>query len=113
MEQVLRRDGYITVSSQPVRSFHDATQTVDVTVQVKKGPQFRFGALHIEGLDAATQQRLVTLWTLPGGAPMNQPYIDEFVRSALPILRGKFRTFSSELHVHPGENVVDVTLKFR
>jgi hypothetical protein len=27
-------------------------------------------------------------------------------------LRGKVRTSSSELHVHAGANVVDVTLKF-
>ena len=82
-------------------------------MQVKKGPQFRFGDLQIEGLDPGTQQRLAGLWKLPKGAPMNQPYVDEFVRSALPILRGKFRTSGSELHLHSGENVVDVTLKFR
>src|ERR1035441_1788105 len=105
MEQVLRRDGYITTSSQPVRSFHDPTQIVDVTVQVKKGPQFRFGELQIEGLDPGTQQRLAGLWKLPKGAPMNQPYVDEFVRSALPIFGGKFRTSGSELHVHSSENV--------
>jgi outer membrane protein assembly factor BamA len=113
MEQVLRRDGYITASSQPVRSFHDPTQIVDVTVQVKKGPLFRFGELHIEGLDTATQQRLARLWKLPKGAPMNQYYVDDFFRSVLPSLRGKVRTYGSELHVHSGENVVDVTLKFR
>ncbi len=113
MEQVLRRDGYIRVSSQAVRAFHDPTQIVDVTVQVKKGPQFLFGELEIEGLDADTQQRLRARWNLPSGAPMNQPYTDEFVRSALPILRGKFKTYGSELHVRPGGNVVDVALKFR
>ena len=113
MEQVLRRDGYITVSSEPVRSFHDPEQVVDVNVEVKKGPQFLFGELHIEGLDPGAQQRLAALWKLPGGAPMNQPYIDEFVRSVLPLLKGKFRTFGSELHVRTGANVVDVTLKFR
>ena len=113
MEQVLRRDGYITASSQPVRSFHDPTQIVDVTVQVKKGPLFRFGELHIEGLDTATQQRLARLWKLPKGAPMNQYYVDDFFRSVLPSLRGKVRTYGSELHVHSGEIVVDVTLKFR
>jgi outer membrane protein assembly factor BamA len=113
MEQVLRRNGYITESSKPVRSFRGPEQVVDVTVEVKKGPQFLFGELHVEGLDSATQQRLAGIWKLPGGAPMNQPYIDEFVRSALPILRGKFRTFGSELHVHKDANVVDVTLKFR
>jgi outer membrane protein assembly factor BamA len=86
---------------------------VDVNVEVVKGPQFLFGEVHIEGLDPGTQQRLAGLWKLPGGAPMNQPYIDDFVRSAQPILRGKFRTFSSDLHVRAGTHVVDVTLKFR
>jgi outer membrane protein insertion porin family len=112
MAQVLRRDGYIKESWLPVRSFHDATQTVDVTVEIKKGPQFLFGELRIEGLDADTQRRLAALWKLPSGAPMNQPYIDEFVRSAT-VIRGKFRVFDADLHVRPGGNVVDVTLKFR
>jgi outer membrane protein insertion porin family len=113
MEKVVRRDGYITVSSNPVRSFQDQTQTVDVTVEVAKGPQFLFGELYIEGLDAATQQRLAALWKLPKGAPMNKYYIDDFVRSVSPSLRGKFKTSSSELNVHKDAKVVDVTLKFQ
>lgn len=113
LEQVLRRDGYIMVSSKPVRSFQDAAQAVDVNVEIAKGRQFLFGELQIEGLDQGTRERLATLWKLPAGAPMNQPYVNEFVRSAMPLLRGRFRTFGSELHVRPGANVVDVTLKFR
>jgi len=113
MEKVLRRDGYITVSSKPVRSFHEQTLVVDVNVEVRKGPQFLFGELRIEGLDAGTEQRLAALWKIPKGAPMNQPYVDEFVCSALPLVRGKFRTFSSGMNIHKGANVVDVTLKFR
>jgi outer membrane protein insertion porin family len=112
MEQVLRRDGYIHVYSNAVRSFQKPAQIVDVTVEVAKGPQFMFGELHIEGLDADTQKRLNALWQLPSGAPMNQPYIDEFVHSALPILRGKFKTFKSWLQPHSGANVVDVMLRF-
>jgi outer membrane protein insertion porin family len=112
MEQVLRRDGYITVSSKPMRAFQQATQVVDVNVEVRKGPQFLFGELFIEGLDELTQHRVATLWALPAGAPMNQLYIDDFVRSAWPILKGKYRTFGSELHIRPGTNVADVTLKF-
>jgi len=113
MEQVLRRDGYIKVSSKPVRAFHDATQVVDVNVEVTKGPQFLFGELHIEGLDAGTQQRLAGLWKLPSGAPMNELYITDFFRSVLPSLRGKIKNYGSEMHVHKDANVVDVTLKFR
>ena len=84
-----------------------------MNVAFTKGPRYLFGELHIEGLDAATQQRLTALWQLPAGAPMNQPYIDEFVRSSWPLLKNKFRMFNSDLHVRPGENIVDVTLKFR
>jgi outer membrane protein insertion porin family len=112
MEQVLRRDGYIKASLKPVRAFRDSDQVVDVNVEVAKGPQFLFGELHIEGLDAVTSERLAALWKLPAGAPMNQPYIDEFVHSAMPLLRGKYKKFGSEMHVHKDANVVDVTLKF-
>ncbi|HUE04333.1 MAG TPA: POTRA domain-containing protein [Bryobacteraceae bacterium] len=113
VEQVLRRDGYLKVSSNPVRSFQDAAKIVDVNLEMTKGPQFLFGELHIEGLEEIVEERLTTLWKIPSGAPMNQPYIDEFITSAMPILRGKFRSFKSEMEVHPGEQVVDVTLKFR
>lgn len=112
MEQVLRSDGYITVASKPVRVFQDSSHIVDVNVEVRKGAQFRFGELHIEGLDAATRQRLAGLWKLPGGAPMNELYINDFFRSVLPSLRGRFRTYGSEMHVHKDAKVVDVTLKF-
>jgi outer membrane protein assembly factor BamA len=101
------------VSSKPVRSFQDQAQIVDVTVEVAKGPQFLFGEMQVDGLDPATQQRLAALWKLPKGAPMNQYYIDDFFRSVLPPLRGKYKTVGSELHVHKDANVVDVTLKFQ
>ena len=112
MEQVLRRDGYITVNSKPVRVFHDAESVVDVNLEVTKGAQYLFGELHIEGLDTATGQRLASEWQIPAGAPMNQPYIEEYLRSVMPELRGKIRSSSTEMHVHKGANVIDVTLKF-
>jgi outer membrane protein insertion porin family len=113
MEKVLRRDGYLRVSSNPLRSFQDQTQIVDVTVEVAKGPQFLFGEMHVEGLDVDTQQRLAALWKLPKGAPMNPYYVTDFFRSVAPSLKGKFKTFGSELHFHKDANVVDITLKFQ
>ena len=113
MEQVLKRDGYIAVSSKPVRSFHDSGQVVDVTVEVRKGRQFLFGEMHIDGLGPDDRQRLAGLWTLPGGAPMNELYTAEFLRSVLPSLKGKFTKVGSSLRPRPGTNVVDVTITFR
>jgi outer membrane protein assembly factor BamA len=111
MEKVLRSDGYLKVASNPVRAFHDSEQVVDVDVEVKKGPQFLFGELHIEGLDPDAQRRLAGLWKLPKGAPMNKDYIDDFFRSVLPSLRGGVRTHASVMQFRSGQ-VVDVTLKF-
>jgi outer membrane protein assembly factor BamA len=113
MEQVLRRDGYIKADAKPVRSFRESERIVDVSVEVKKGPQFVFGELHIEGLDAGTRERLAELWKLPGGAPMNALYVDDFFRAVMPSLRGKVKSVGSELHIRSGTHVADVTLKFR
>jgi outer membrane protein assembly factor BamA len=113
MEKVLRRDGYIAVSSRPVRNFRDGAAVVDVTVDVNKGRQFLFGELHIEGLDSITQQRLAALWRLPAGAPMNEPYITEFLHTVLPSLAGKVKSLHSGMHVRTGSNIVDVTITFR
>ena len=113
MEKVLRRDGYIGASSDAVRSFRKDAPIVDVSVNVRKGRQFLFGALHIEGLDADARQRVARLWRLEAGAPMNQPYVHDFLESALPLLRGEVKSFGSALRIRPGTNIVDVTLKFQ
>ncbi len=113
MEKVLRRDGYIRVSSKPVRAFQEAAQIVDVNVEVRKGRQFMFGGLELEGLDEATQQRLMKLWELPAGAPMNQLYIDDYLRAVMPVIRYDYRTVGSDMHIRPETNLVDVTIKFR
>ena len=79
MEQVLRRDGYITGISKPVRAFQEAAQIVDVNVEVTQGPQFMFGELELEGLDAATQQRLHGNYgSCPRRAHEPALYIDDF-----------------------------------
>jgi len=113
MEGVLRRDGYIRVASNPVRSFREAEQVVDVTVEVKKGQQFLFGELHIEGLDPDAEPRVARLWKLPGGDPMNEFYINEFLGNAMPVLKGKAKSVRSDMHPRAGSNVVDVTITFR
>ncbi len=112
LTKILRRDGYIAATYEPERSFHPETQVVDVNVAFTKGKQYLFGEVHMEGLDPDTLARFASLWKLPSGAPMNQPYIDEFILSAPPNLRRAFRSFSSELAVRPASNIVDVNLKF-
>ncbi|HLY19674.1 MAG TPA: POTRA domain-containing protein [Bryobacteraceae bacterium] len=113
MEKVLRRDGYLRVFSTPVRAFRATGEIVDVHVEVRKGLQFLFGKLYIDGLDADTRESLASQWKLPAGAPMNEFYITDYMRSVLPPLRGKFKTYRSEMRPHAGTNLMDVTLIFR
>jgi outer membrane protein assembly factor BamA len=53
---LLRRDGYLRAVALPERSFRNDTGTVDLVIEVTRGPQFRFGQLRIRGLDSARNQ---------------------------------------------------------
>jgi outer membrane protein assembly factor BamA len=112
MERELKHDGYIAVASKPARAFRDEGRTVDVTIDVQKGKQFYFGELRVKGLDEAAEKQVMGLWTLPSGAPMNQPYIGEYVRAAALALRGKIKSASSTLNVRPETSVADVEVTF-
>jgi len=112
MEKVLKRNGYIQAGSNPVRSFRDTGQVVDVAVEVNKGPQFHFGTLTIEGVDNDTSQRLHGLWKLAAGAPMDEFYVREYLRSVMPSLRGIVKDSQSQLRMHEN-HVVDVMITFR
>jgi len=61
MEGLLRRDGYLNVSSRPSRSFHEKESVVDLTVQVRKGQQFLFAALRINGFSPELERK-AHLW---------------------------------------------------
>ena len=112
MEQVLRRDGYIQVSSKTTRAFRHADRAVDVRVDVQKGRQFFFGELRVHGLDPGLERRVAGQWKLASGAPMNDLYIRDFMKSVTPALAGRIKSFRSDLRPREGTNVVDVVLTF-
>lgn len=113
MELVLKRNGYLNVSSKPVRSFHENGNVVDLNVQVRKGEQFVFAGLQISGFSPELEQKARKLWKLQQGAPMDMPYVDEYIRAMLDALRIQVRSVSNALHVRRGTNLVDVALAFQ
>jgi outer membrane protein assembly factor BamA len=113
MEVLLRRDGYLNVTSKPDRSFHEKENTVDLTIQVRKGLQFLFAGLQINGFSPELEQKARKLWKLAEGAPMDAAYATEYVHSMLDSLRVQVKSISSSLHVRPGTNLVDVVLSFQ
>ena len=113
MEVLLRRDAYLNVTSKPSRSFHDKGSVVDLTIHVRKGQQFLFAGLQINGFSPELEQKARKLWKLAQGAPMDAEYADEYIRSMLDSLHVQVKSISSTLHTRPGTNLVDVVLNFQ
>ena len=113
MEKVLRRDGYLGVSSKPERQFHESDRIVDVRIDVRKGQQFLFGSLELHGLTPPDEEITRPLWKLAAGAPMDEPYIDDFWHEVNQALHGSVKSMSIQMRPHPGANIVDVVLTFK
>jgi len=113
MERLLRRDGYLNVASKPARSFHEKESVVDLTIQVRKGKQFLFVGLRINGFSPDLEQKARKLWKLKEGAPMDESYVNEYLRSMLDSLRVQVKSISNAFNVRPGTNLVDVVLSFQ
>ena len=110
---VLLRNGYLAVKAAPVPSFHDDTRVVDVTIAVDRGRQFLFGALELSGLSLADQQVARDTWKLTSGAPLDKPYVDEYVRELVPALSDRPRSVSLQLRPREGSDTIDVLVKFQ
>lgn len=111
MRQVLRADGYLSASAEPSRIFRDPTGDVDLRVDVQRGARFYFGSLELRGLSAKDNDKAQQMWELRPGAPMDGPYLDEYVRSVFGIVRAKSNV-NREMSVRQPGNLVDVVLKF-
>jgi outer membrane protein assembly factor BamA len=112
MFQVLRADGYLSPKGNPNRIFHDETGTVDVRVEVHRGTRFYFGTLEIQGLSAKESETAQEMWELRPGAPLDGPYLDEFVGKVFSLSHGSSRSVNREMNVRQPGNLVDVVLKF-
>jgi outer membrane protein insertion porin family len=113
MEQPLRSDGYIRVSSNPVLSFRTEGFVVDVTVRVSKGQQFVLGTVQLDGLTAAEQIKAAKLCKLRAGEPLNESYLDEYSKKVFEVAARRPASVSRLLRSRPGTNVVDVVLSYR
>jgi outer membrane protein assembly factor BamA len=114
VDDSLRRQGYLKVTSKIARTLHEADKTVDVVFQLEPGPQFSFGKLEIAGLDITTEPELRKMWGLKPGKPFNPSYPNHF----LDVVReqGLFDNLgatSAETKINNSTQTVDVTLIFK
>ena len=68
---------------------------------------FTLGEVQINGLPDPLRAEVAALFKIPGGAPYNQPYFDDYVREAVKYLGNRIRSLSQEMRVRPGTRVID------
>lgn len=113
MQNFLKKDGYVAVRSKLNRTFHPENSTVDLAIDVARGVQFTFGELQISGLPDSLRMEVASLCKLMSGAPYDQPYFEEYLRSAAKFLGNRIRGLSQEMRPRPGTRVIDLILAFK
>ena len=112
-ELALKHRGYLDAMAIPVGSCRSGSETVDLDIEVHKGPLSLFGTLQLIGLSPAERQQAAAQWKLRSGAPLDGPYLTDYLRKQSRALKGRTRSVSQELRPRPESHVVDVILTFK
>ncbi|HTQ54009.1 MAG TPA: POTRA domain-containing protein [Bryobacteraceae bacterium] len=110
----LAHQGYLRNDVKIVRQIDDAKKTVNVVLRINEGPQFLFGALHVEGLDLNGEAAIRKIWTEKPGTPFNPDYPDYILRYVKE--EGMFDNLGdtrSETRIDEKTHSADVTLVFK
>jgi len=113
IEKKYRDNGYLHVSSRVDRDVHDAEHTVNVTVALDLGAQYRFGKLEIKGLDLLTEPEIRKAFGQMEGRPYQPGYADAFLDRlrAEKVFDNLGKTLA-EPHIDESSKTVDITLTF-
>ena len=109
--KTLRNQGYLEATYKATRDLRE-DGTVDIDADYTRGSQSVFGKLKLSGLNPTQESIVRPLWTLAPGAPMNEGYIDDFIKAAFGKLGPEFSGVASQTEPS-GDNVVDVSITFR
>jgi outer membrane protein assembly factor BamA len=113
IEKKYRDNGYLHVSSHVDRGVDDAAHTVNVTMALDLGAQYRFGKLTIKGLDLLTEPEIRKAWGQMEGRPYQPGYADRFLdRLRAEKVFDNLGKTVAEPHIDEASKVVDITLTF-
>jgi hypothetical protein len=106
----MRNRGYLHASYSVERSLKG--DVVDLAITFKPGPQFTFNALRLQGLNGPQEVNIRQLWKLPVGAPMNEGYVNDFLKAAFGKLGSEYNGVAHQFEP-AGPTAVDVVITFR
>jgi outer membrane protein insertion porin family len=105
--------GYLHAVARADRTIDDKEHTVDLAVNVDAGPEFKYGALEIRGLDVISEPAIRKMWGAKEGKPFDAEYPDAFLKEVHD--QGIFDNLgdtSAQTKVNEDRKTVDVTLIF-
>jgi outer membrane protein insertion porin family len=113
IRQRQRTQGYLRAATSLVRDIHDEDHTVNLTVNVDRGPQFTLRKLDIQGLDLIGEPAVRKMWKIEPGQPFQDGYPEAFLsrvrEEGIFDNLGKTR---AESNIDEATHTVDVTLFF-
>ncbi|MDQ3906736.1 MAG: hypothetical protein M3268_00145 [Acidobacteriota bacterium] len=114
VQKAYGRKGYLTASFRPTPQFDDAARSVAYRFEVREGPQYHMGSLHVEGLSETDAGRVRALWQLGPGSVFDEGYVGVFAQRAMAELMkaGALMRVTTNVKPDPKTQTVDVTLTF-
>jgi outer membrane protein assembly factor BamA len=113
MERPVKRVGYFEAVAKPERVFHDDTHVLDLKIGFAKGPLYRFGQLHINGLSPELDAKARKAWEKNPGDPYDYSYPSEFLRTfSKSVDLRQFKRYDVRAAKGPGDHTMDITLVF-
>jgi outer membrane protein insertion porin family len=114
VEQALRRNGFMKVSSRVERRIDDTAKKVHLALQIQDGPRYTMGKLEIQGLDIISEPAIRKMWATKPGQPFNADYPNHFLdvvrQEALFDDLGETKAV---IKTDDEAHIVDVTLIFK
>ena len=108
-----REQGYLRADASAVRVIREQDHTMDLRINVERGPQFTFGKLTIEGLDVIGEPAIRKMWKIEPGKPFEDGYPEAFLKRVSD--EGIFDNLGktrAESKTDEKAHTVDVTLFF-
>jgi outer membrane protein assembly factor BamA len=99
--------GYLEAKVEPIPTFNDLAQTADFVVNIAQGPQYRMGALRLEGFSDAAADKIRHRWALHEGAVFAGSYPADFVAA----MGGSASYTDFDIVRHPDSATADVVLR--
>jgi hypothetical protein len=112
-QRLYHSEGFINFTSVPETELDEANARINLTIDVDEGKLFRWGDLHITGLDEGHRQALIRAWEDMHGKPSVSATLSDFLAKFVLLAQaGTDRHASTGKWLDEKTATIDVTISF-